>query len=152
MQKHEAKFTTIFKHYLEHARHESGAWEVKHISDKEGRFDFKDLQDHQIEALRAVKHAPLFAYKIPDDGLQKPFDVFTLRRASACVVLAFEHPREYTTYIMDIDVYISMRDAIMRDTHKVSAREGTLETFAIALGVKGKGFEVVSLPKKGAKG
>lgn len=148
MKKHEAKFTTLFKHYLEHERHTTGAWEIKHISEEKGRFDFKDLYDHQIDALRAVKHASVFAYKIPDDGMQKPFDLFTLSRTSACVVLAFEHAHEYVTYIMDVDAYVTIRDTIARETHKVSAHENTFTNYAIALGFMRNGFEAVSIPKK----
>lgn len=108
--KREAKFTTIFKKWL-HSHSfvpSAGAYEIKVTINK--RVPFDAVKPHQIEALLAVKHGK-FILKIPDAGWQNPFDVFLMAGQSAYVVVAFLEPRKKVqTYIIDIDMFIEMKN------------------------------------------
>jgi hypothetical protein len=88
MQKREAEFGRLFRHWIKANRpHESAAYELKQtLTDS---IPFSDVQDHQIDALLAVEDAHLL-YKIPDDSRGvKPFDMVYLTRAKAYVVIRF---------------------------------------------------------------
>ena len=106
----EQKFTTKFKHWL-HSQDDYGtaAWEFKVVNNGTS-FPFSDVQPHQEQALLAVSQN-LFCFKIPDDGLQKPFDMFTMRKECAYVVIAFLEKRKPTrVFILSILTFQNLRD------------------------------------------
>ncbi len=85
--KREASFTTAFRAWAK--TRPSAAWEIKHTRGRD-RFQMRELKQHQIDALLAVKGPYGFAYKIPDDGVAyKPFDLFVLRKTAAWVVICY---------------------------------------------------------------
>ena len=84
--KREAKFNTTFNHWLKNVYKKTGAFELKQT--KSDSLPFSDVKPHQIEALQAVRHNT-FVYKIPDLGLQNPFDCFCLTEQPAYVVVKY---------------------------------------------------------------
>jgi hypothetical protein len=84
--KREAKFNTTFNHWLKNVYKKTGAFELKQT--KSDSLPFSDVKPHQLEALQAVRHNT-FVYKIPDLGLQNPFDCFCLTEQPAYVVVKY---------------------------------------------------------------
>ena len=102
-------------------RFDSVAIELKLV--KNGRFDFKRLPDHQIEALKQTKKG--FYYKIQDmaaiNGFAnpKPFDCFQIK-GEAYVAICFYVPyKRKTTYFITIENYLVMKE----NTDRKSATE-----------------------------
>lgn len=100
--KREANFTMQFRHWLMANPRLSAAYELKQTTG--GSIPFSALQEHQAEALMAVKRGKTgFLYKAPDDSRgTKPFDMFYLRGGFAYVVVKF--PGEFS--IIDIDTWL----------------------------------------------
>lgn len=87
MQKREANFTLLFRHWLKANPMESAAFELKQT--RTDSLPFSDVKDHQLEALLASKGSGLL-YKAPDDSRGiKPYDLFYLRKAGAYVVIRY---------------------------------------------------------------
>jgi len=88
MIKREAKFTTLFRHWLRANPMSSAAFELKQTTS--GSIPFDAVQEHQIVALLAAKSRNGILYKAPDDSRGvKPFDLFYLRSADAYVVIKY---------------------------------------------------------------
>jgi len=112
--KREALFTTKLKKWLESDKSFNlfaSAIEVKVTTGKS--IPFSDVKEHQIAALRAVKHGS-FCYKIPDAGWQNPFDLILFNKHPySFIVLCWEKqtkPR-YTFYFVDIDMFLLLQEA-----------------------------------------
>jgi len=84
----EAKFQTLFSHWLKANWQSSAAFELKVARDK--RFYLSQIKEHQIAALR-IASSNLLYWKIADTDylMAKPFDNFTLYRVPAYVVVLF---------------------------------------------------------------
>jgi hypothetical protein len=102
--KHEQKFTTDFKKWLEGTTFVKGsaAFELKVTLGPSIAFDA--FEPHQLLALRRTKHGR-FSWKIADDSIGvKPYDVFFFDSAQAYVVIAFKrNGRIKSFWIVDID-------------------------------------------------
>jgi len=84
----EAKFTVLFRHWLRANPMATSAFELKQTQGN--TIPFSCVQEHQIDALLAVKTKHGILYKAPDDSRgAKPFDMFYLRQAYAFVVIKF---------------------------------------------------------------
>ncbi len=98
--KREAKFTLQFRHWLKANPMHNSAFELKHTS--KDSIPFSDVQEHQINALQAVKSKGGFLYKAPDDSRgAKPFDLFYMREAYAWVVV--KYPKCFV--IINVDLF-----------------------------------------------
>jgi hypothetical protein len=94
MNKSEAKFQTVFNHWLRHVffdkqRQRGGfAFELKHTRGK-NYLPFSAVKDHQLKALLAAENEGLI-YKISDESRgHKPFDCFALRLAPTFIVIKY---------------------------------------------------------------
>jgi len=109
MIKHEQKFTTAFKHWLENTDHIKGhaVFELKVALGHSLAFDA--VQEHQLIALRKAKHGK-FTWKISDDSIGiKPFDVFMYQESQAFLVIAFkQHGRIKKFWVIDIDAWLNI--------------------------------------------
>jgi len=86
MKKREAKFQTEFNQWLRD-NPQTGAFELKQTTTDS--LPFSNVQEHQINALLAVKHGRLI-YKIPDDSRSyKPFDCFCFTKSSSYIVIKY---------------------------------------------------------------
>ena len=81
----------LFRNWLKANWKSSAAFELKIC--KEKTFALKRVAPHQISNLN-MAHYGLFTYKLPDLGLQNPFDCFTLWRVETYVVLFFYKPKQ----------------------------------------------------------
>ncbi len=98
--RHEAKFHSKFRHYLQARVREPGVFEVKYAHNE--IVYFKSLEEHQRESLLAAKHRCL-TYKPPDDTRGfKPCDFLHFADVKAYVVLAFKKG----FVLIDIDVWV----------------------------------------------
>lgn len=87
LNKREANWTTtVFRGWLER-KGSTGCYEVKHTGTK-NYLNFKDVKLHQRNNLLAVRHAN-FVYKIPDLGEKTPFDLVSLSKQPAYVVIKY---------------------------------------------------------------
>ena len=102
--KREAKFNTTFNHWLKLVYKKTGAFELKQT--KTDSLPFSDVKPHQIEALQAVRHQT-FVYKIPDLGLQNPFDCYCMTEQPAYVVIRY--PKGFVLIPIDTFVLESQR-------------------------------------------
>jgi len=93
----EKDLTCMFRNWLKANWHQSSAFELKIC--KEKSFNLKKIAEHQICNLNLV-HNGLFFYKLPDLGLQNPFDCFTLYREEAYVIIFFYKPRQPKIFYM----------------------------------------------------
>lgn len=99
--KREANFTLRFRHWLKANPGVSAAYELKQTT--KDSIPFSDVQEHQIDALQAVKSKTGLLYKAPDDSRGvKPFDLFYLRNTAAYIVIRY--PREF--HVIDIDRWV----------------------------------------------
>lgn len=107
--KREANFTLRFRHWLKANPMPSAAFELKQTTGIS--IPFASVQDHQIDALQAVKSATGLIHKISDEARSyTPFDVFYLRNAPAFVVLKF--PTAF--HLIDIDTFLLERQRSTR--------------------------------------
>ena len=93
----EKNLQILFGHWLKNNFKSSAAFELKIC--KTDRFNLKCIAPHQISNLRLANDG-LFFYKLPDLGLQNPFDCFTLHCVEAHVVLFFYKPRRPKMFYM----------------------------------------------------
>jgi len=103
MAKKEAKFNTIFNHWLKQ-NPMTGAFELKQTTDA---LPFSALATHQELALLNVKQDKLI-WKIPDCGFQNPFDCFCFNKQPAFVVIYYQKSKKF--YLIDIENFVFYRD------------------------------------------
>ncbi len=108
MIKQEAKFQTLFSHwlrsvYLPKQKFFAGAFELKHHRGR-GYLPFREVQEHQINALQAVlSDSKGFYHKLPDDTIGfKPYDCFALKNCPSYIVIMY---KEFFVLI-DINTFI----------------------------------------------
>lgn len=93
MNKREAKFGLLFRHWLKHNADRfphSCAFELKQTTSNS--ISFSAVEEHQIDFLKASNSNAGMLYKAPDDSRGiKPFDYFFMKYAAAFVVLKFPH-------------------------------------------------------------
>lgn len=123
--KREASFNTFFNHWLKEVWQETGAFELKQSQTES--LPFSALKDHQLQALLHTKHGT-FVFKIPDLGVQNPFDAFSLSEEKAFVVV--KYPRFFC--LIDIDVWFSESSSSIRRS-LTSARAKELSTVVVDL-------------------
>lgn len=92
MNKQEAKFQTLFSHWLKWRLLPSMdggfAFELKHTRGASS-LPFSDLQPHQANSLLAAATTGI-VYKISDESRSyKPFDCFALKKCPAYVVIKY---------------------------------------------------------------
>jgi penicillin-binding protein-related factor A (putative recombinase) len=104
MERREAKFNTIFNHWLK-ANPITGAFELKQTT--MDALPYTNLATHQEQSLLNVSRGTL-VYKIPDLGMQNPFDCFCLNRQQAFVVILYQKSK--TFYMIPIGNFIFYRD------------------------------------------
>jgi len=123
--KHEAKFNTVFNHWLKTNYRHTACFELKQTQGDS--IPFSALVDHQVKALQSVRHST-FVYKIPDCGYQNPFDGFCMTEMPSYVVL--KYPAFFC--FIDIDTFILERDRSKRRS-LTSARAKALSTICVEL-------------------
>lgn len=100
----EKQLQSMFRNWLRANWKSSAAFELKIC--KTERFNLKCIAEHQLGNLSMVQQG-LFSYKLPDLGLQNPFDSFTLYKAEAYVVIFFYKPRQPKKfYMIQIDTIL----------------------------------------------
>lgn len=130
MIKREAKFTVLFRHYVQsHPKYtfQSCAFELKQTTSDS--IPFSDVKEHQIDALLAVKHGEKgLLYKAPDDSRAiKPFDLFYLFRGDAYIVIRY--PKFFC--IIDIDEFCREQKRNKRKSLTADrAKDISIETIA----------------------
>ena len=98
--RHEAKFHSKFRHYLQARMKEPGVFEVKYAH--RDIVYFSALEEHQRESLLAAKHRSL-TYKPPDDTRGfKPCDFLHFAGVRAYVVVKYSKG----FVLIDIDVWV----------------------------------------------
>lgn len=95
----EKSFQTTFCHWLKHVYKGTGAFELKIT--KTNSLPFSAVADHQALGLYQVKHGTL-VLKLPDVGMQMPFDCFCMTKQEAYVVIKYPSG----VAIIPIDVFI----------------------------------------------
>ena len=124
--RHEQKFTTRFKHWLEANEEKfpnnfAAAWEIKVTLKKCVAFSM--VNQHQIDALMQVRHKN-FVFKIPDAGFQNPFDLFSMKKSNAFFVFAFLKTRlPADVYVIDIDKYLKLKSETLAQGRKSLTEE-----------------------------
>lgn len=98
--KHEAKFQTVFNHWLKSTYKESGVFELKQT--KSQSVPFAAVVPHQEQALWNTKNRKI-VYKLPDVGYQNPYDCICLMKLPAFVVL--KYPSFFC--LIDIDDWLN---------------------------------------------
>lgn len=89
MNKDEAKFTPRFRSWLRANPQVSGAFELKHTRGKD-YLPFREVVEHQLDALLACVGDRGFSYKISDDSIgAKPFDLLYYRNSGAYIVISY---------------------------------------------------------------
>ncbi len=108
MKKREAKWNSIFNHWIKEKYKRTACFELKQT--ETGSLPFSAVKDHQIQALLAASGKGL-VFKIPDGSFtQSPFDTFSLFNVSAYVVIKYPESFE----IITIDNFIYERDRSKR--------------------------------------
>lgn len=109
MQKREANFTILFRHWLKANPMRSSAFELKQT--RTDSLAFNKIQEHQLIALQAAKGEHGLLHKISDESSGfKPCDLVYLRASGAYVVI--KYPRSFS--IIDVDGFIIERDISFR--------------------------------------
>lgn len=127
MQKREAKFTLLFRHWLKANPMPSAAFELKQCG---SCLPFDAVQEHQIDALQAAKSTLGLLYKGPDDSRGiKPVDLFYLRNSLAFVVIRFAS-LEFS--IIDIDTFLLEKKRSKRKSLTM-ARAREISTITVSL-------------------
>jgi hypothetical protein len=93
----EKDLQNLFSKWLKINWKTSAAFELKMC--KRNTFALSQLAEHQLLNLKLVKDG-LFYYKLPDLGLQNPFDCFTLCQQEAYLVVFFYKPRQPKVFYM----------------------------------------------------
>lgn len=108
MIKREAKFQTLFRHWLRANPRFTAAFELKQT--RTDSIPFNAVEEHQIDALLAVRNKSLL-YKIPDDSRGvKPFDMVYLKDAHGMIVIKYPH----FFVIIDVFQFVKERDLSLR--------------------------------------
>jgi hypothetical protein len=84
--KREAKFQTMFSHWLKNVYKKTACFELKQT--QTDSLPFSDVKPHQIDALEQVERGT-FVFKIPDAGYQNPFDCFCMTIQPAYIVIRY---------------------------------------------------------------
>lgn len=125
MIKREASFTLLFRHWLRANPQISAAFELKQT--QTDSISFSCLQEHQADALRAVKSRQGLLYKAPDDSRGvKPFDLFYLKDTPAFVVI--KYPQSF--YLIDIDTWL-LESSRSKRRSLTSSRAEALSTVSV---------------------
>lgn len=106
MIKSEAKFQTLFNHWLKAGRlkgtYGAIAFELKHTRGKDS-LPFSAVEDHQLDALVAVTTTRGLIYKISDESRGfKPFDCFMMWECQAFIVIKYP----YFFVLITVDEFI----------------------------------------------
>lgn len=127
MQKREADFTLRFRAWLRANPQISAAFELKQTTGSS--LPFSNVQEHQADALQAVKSKHGLLYKAPDDSRGvKPFDLFYLRQEPAFVVI--KYPDAF--HLIDIDTFLLEKSRSKRKS-LTSVRAEQLSTVTVKL-------------------
>lgn len=109
MAQYERDFQSKFNRWCKHIFLKTAVFELK-ISDGKS-IPFSDVKEHQISSLYSAKHSNI-VIKIPDLGLQNPFDSLMMINVPAYVVIMFlAQERNRKKFVMiDIDIWISEKE------------------------------------------
>lgn len=107
MQKHEAKFQVLFKHWLAvNIPEKTTCFELKQTKTDILRKDA--LLPHQKQSLINAKHHSIY-HKLPDDTIgYKPFDCFFITEADSLIIIKFKSG----VIAIDIDEYIKVKGSL----------------------------------------
>ena len=118
MKKLEAKHTPAIYKWLLQKINKSVPLEVKHTRGG-NTFNFKELAEHQLLYLQAATTERGFAYKLPDDGEWKPFDVIIFKNTDAYVAIIY--PGDIV-HILKIQTIYKLKEKKIVSLHKDEAR------------------------------
>ncbi len=110
--KHEANFNTYFNHWLKNVYKKTGAYELKQT--KGQSIAFSAVVPHQVQALKNVKNG-VFVFKIPDLGMQNPYDCFSMVGEDAFVVI------KYPDFFCMIDINDWINEVKISDRKSLTA-------------------------------
>ena len=123
----EAKFTTKFIKWIKVMKNETIAFEVKIT--KGSSIPYAVLKDHQRDALYLAHHNKI-VWKIPDLGVQNPFDGIMLDGVTAYVVVYYYKRGNRTFYLIPIDEWVRLA----RDGRRKSITEEMCKVFRFESG------------------
>ena len=103
----EKNFQVTFSHWLKSVHRQTGAFELKVA--KNESLPFSAVAPHQLQALEQVRYGT-FVFKIPDMGLQNPYDCFCFTRQPAWVVVKYEK----FFCLISIDVFLLEMERTVR--------------------------------------
>lgn len=129
MKKREADFGRLFRHWLKANPLVNAAFELKQTTGNS--LPFSDVQQHQIEALQAVReNGAGFLYKIPDDSMGvKPFDYAYFNNALSYIVI--KYPDHFC--LIEPDDFILERDVLSNRKSLTSARAKAIAVISVDL-------------------
>lgn len=105
--KREAKFNTVFNHWLKNVHKKTGVFELKQTTTES--IPFSSVVEHQRQALVNAKWGGL-VFKIPDAGFQNPFDVASWFGVPAYVAIKYPKSCE----VISIDVFLEEEKRSLR--------------------------------------
>ena len=104
MTKREAKFGTLFSHWLRANKKSISTSAFEYKQTTTNALAFSAVKEHQVDALLACKSDEGFYFKIPDTSFcLLPFDGFFIRNGYAYVII--KYPKAF--YLIDIDDFVS---------------------------------------------
>ncbi len=126
MIKREAKWNTVFNHWIKEKYKRTACFELKQT--ETGNIPFSSVKDHQVQALLAASDKGL-VFKIPDGSfIQSPFDTFSLFNVPAFVVIKYPESFELIT----INNFVFERDKSTRKSLTYE-RAKAISTYSIKL-------------------
>ena len=121
MKKLEKDFQRQFGHWLKDNFKECAVFELKSCDTS---CPFSAVQEHQMQGLLHAKHKSLYM-KLPDVGLQMPFDCFFLKEVLAFIVIRYASGNWYA---IGIDGFLRERDQSERKS-LIADRAKEISTF-----------------------
>ena len=129
MIKREAKFGTLFSHWLRANRKRISSTAFEYKQTTTNSLAFSAVKEHQIDALLACKSDEGFYFKIPDTSFcLLPFDAFFLRNAYAYVII--KYPKAF--YVIDVDDFVA-EDKNSKRRSLTSERAEEIAVFSVLI-------------------
>lgn len=126
----ESDMQTMFGKWLKanKDKHMSAAYELK--IEKTNRFNLKKVAWHQVKNLQLSNDGFIY-HKIPDMGIQNPYDCLTLYKVPSYVVIMFYKPHKTKTFSA---ININTFQGLLDDGYK-SITEDDAKKFADFRGI-----------------
>ncbi len=106
----ERDFQRRFTRWCKYNINKTSVFELKFCKDKS--LPFSAVKEHQIEGLAAAKKK--MVYKIPDLGMQNPFDCLCVTGAEAYIVIMFYKRGQKKFYMIELEDFLHMKGIFNR--------------------------------------